>query len=650
MTNRGSPIHQQEFLEAPSKVPFFRSRTILMLVHQEEDVAAVAALCALLGDLYRHRTLFQQEPMPVVRVAVTSMLRHYFCDDDDDDHRIRTWRAHEKSNDNTYQWKTHVGTPDSIWPLAKENDAGLLEDAFYGHCRNNKNKGNPLSHDDGGMADMILVGTSTSLTLTMWQTIAHMVEKLPHTMYDPSAVPPLVIATLGNLRGLDWLSRMAFFARSQEEEYATHDEKQTNPPSAFTTPTTLPVATKMILSARRRRRRPIVLVGFPSPLWYCRRIPDTQSVNPKKIPTRLSLENSLVLMVGQRSSSSISRQEVYVVQSSSTAMMAPPQQDHVLLLLRQTLFPPQTQLEIMTPSFFHPTIMAPTPTAVSTLYIYNLLWYLLQDPHMIQFPCTMAFFESPTATHDNKVVTGELQQRTLGALILAVVEEVLTVLHRLYAHTQHYSNNNNNNNNNNKTSELNDNDNLFCQHVLHPQHQSLLAKLLRTGGALLEDLTLNRMADVLPQSWRNHHHHHQKSGGKNHKKQSLWRQRWILEPLLTRAALSEWYCMTHESPYPDTIMTTTDALRQQICKETTNYGLGLVLQLGQLLEMEPDQEMANIQWVARQCGRLDGEDASSSYPLKAWGIHSMKDLENFLVHYPPFGKHSVQAYAPMSRL
>ena len=223
---------------APSALVSQRSKTVLLLVREIEDFAPIAALCALMGDLYRHRTFFAKDPIVVLRVLVPRSLRHYFVKDG----KIVTWRAHESCS-RSARWVTHVGAPDSIWTWEGENDdgasdidcsVGLLE-AYRGLPKSTLQ----LCHDDGGMADMILVGSSSSLSLSLWRQLAALTDSLRSNTSCQAHAPPLIIATLGSLRGQDWLSRRAFadLTKLQRQSAAT-----------------------------RKWRRNLALLGFPSNL------------------------------------------------------------------------------------------------------------------------------------------------------------------------------------------------------------------------------------------------------------------------------------------------------------------------------------------------------------------------------------------------
>lgn len=231
-------------------------------------------------------------------------------------------------------------------------------------------------------------------------------------------------------------------------------------------------------------------------------------------------------------------------------------------------------------------------------FVYNLLWSLLQDPHMIQFPCYMAFYNIKSKQNSPKPPT-TIQRPTLGSLVLSVLEEVVLVLHRLYTDlTKNYKA-----------------DDVFCQAMLHPLEDSLLAKLLGTGGTWVEDLTNNCRRELLA---RLKHHHTDES--------ALY-QRWILEPLATRAALAQWQIVTQQSPYPESADTSSNILMEQLVINHVQFGLGIVLQLAQLLGVQ----LKVVPWVVGQAG-------DATIPLEAWGVQTVGDLYNFLMQYPPLGE------------
>ncbi|CAB9529055.1 expressed unknown protein [Seminavis robusta] len=338
-------------------------------------------------------------------------------------------------------------------------------------------------------------------------------------------------------------------------------------------------------------------------------------------------------MTGNRDSSSTQPQQICLV--SSTTPLSEQQEAHVQRLLCQTIFAPKTNLEL---DLSIPPI-SPNSPPDATPYIYALLRSLLQDPYLIQFPCTLAILHPTNPKHHQQQQTEcPLKPHpTLGCIILTVLEDLFLVLHQLLVRTRSERGDNNNHHH------------LFDQHVLQPLRVSLLAQLLGNGGSLLEDLTMNRTVDVLPRL----HHRRQTNATDD---ETIWRQRWILEPILTRAALSEWQFITERSPYPSTVATTTHELRHQIRKDTIQYGLGFVLQLGRMLQMEPKQ-LALLEWVVESCCWTDDSGATSkqeepisAIPLEDWGIKTMQDLNDFLARSAAFGRHSVSVPAPLSRL
>ena len=450
-----------------------------------------------------------------------------------------------------------------------------------------------ISHDDGGMADMILLGSSSSLSLPLWRQLTFLVTSLQKSEMFQACAPPLVIASLGNLRGQDWLSRRAFSD------------------------------TKKSRGTPLQRQRHVSLVGFPETLWNCRLVPTSQSKNAKKIKTTLTLENSIVLMLG-RTSAAITKQNVSIISTFSSER----HREQVLQLLRQTIFSPKTDLQVVL-----------SPTAIERSYnksqakpfIYNLLWLLLQDPHMIQFPCYSAIHHSKASSKSNQQKSQQTSQasKTLGALILSVFEEVLGVIHEVQKEILESSTNG--------QAKHDEMDEKFYQCATHPLEKSLLTKLLGTGGVLVEDMSNNRMTELLIRL--------RYSSKDSAIDARLVKQRWILEPLLTRAALSEWNFITHQSPYTSDKQSSECAdivLVRQLQRDSIEYGLGLVLQLGQLLNMPPDK-LSTIRWVMQQTQANTGvttkadADSHSVVPLSAWNITSMSDLQQFLALYDPLG-------------
>ena len=582
----------------------YRSKTILLLVQQEEDVAPIAAMCALMGDLYRRRTFFDKQPMVIIRVAVVPSLKHYFARDG----QIVTWRAHESCS-RSARWITHVGAPDSIWTLDGRSEGGKDENyddidcsgAFIEAYRGLSNSNSFISHDDGGMADMILVGSSSSLSLPLWRQLALLVASLRKSENYRAGAPPLVIASLGNLRGQDWLSRRAF------------------------------ADTKKSRGTPLEWQRHLSLVGFPENLWNCRLVPTSQSQSPKKVKTTLTMENSIVLMLG-RNSAAVTKQNVSII--SNVPSRRHPEQ--VLQLLRHTIFPPKTELQVVLPP---PAIERPNNASLSynnshaKPYIYNLLWLLVQDPHMIQFPCYSAIHHPKTSSNSKQQQLYQTTSRpsnTLGALILSVFEEVLVVVHEVQKEIFASSTNND-------QAKHDEMDEIFYKCITHPLEKSLLTKLLGTGGVLVEDMSNNRMAELLIRL---------RSSSKDTTFDgNLVKQRWILEPLLTRAALSEWHFITHQSPYPSDIHSSESpdtVLARQLQRECVEYGLGLVFQLSQLLNMQPNK-LSTIRWVLQHTPTTTATtteaaaDSHSVVRLSSWNVNSMSDLQQFLALHDPLG-------------
>ena len=563
----------------------YRSKTILFVVHQEEDVAPVAAMCALMGDHYRHRQFFAKEPMTVLRVAVIPSLYHHFVREN----QIVSWRAHESSAQGS-RWTTNVGSPDSIWILRDEGDSrklmnGLVE-AFRGQSLQRPDTGTFLSHDDGGMADMILFGNSSSLTLPMWQQIAALsFSNSTSNTYQYDA-PPLVIATVGSLRGQDLLSRMAFAGARKQN----------------------------------RRQRPLALVGFPELLWTCRLVSASKVFEANKIKTRLARESSIVIVIG-RDSASLSRQDVSLVPNT----LASAQHEWVLRLLRQTIFLPKTELQIG----LQPTLDAESfqKSSSTKYYLYNLLWTLMQDPLLVQFPCCLALQQM---SYSNESTRFSKETKTLGALVLSVFEELLQVLYAVHGEIKKSTSG--------VGRDCYDLDDYFCKEIAHPLKVSLLVKLLGTGGVLVEDLSNNRMAEILIRL--------KLTPGEESKAQAaLIKQRWILEPLLTRSALSEWQYRLYQSPYPPVNgeVTSDPVLIRQLKKDCIQYGLGLILQLSELVGMNEDR-VSTLRWVVTQCylpnkitSFMAEKDVFSAVPLKAWAIETVEDLQTFLTQNPPLG-------------
>jgi len=617
-----------------SSLVHHRSKTILLLVYRIEDVAPVSAMCALLGDLYRHRTFFADQPMIVLRVAVVPALRQYFvCSTKaSTTPKIVSWRAHEQSSSSYMaRWITHVGAPDSIWDLEDEeqqsNSSSGLEAAFYGKSSmiSGCNSDCCLRHDDGGMADMILVGRSSSLSLSVWKQLAQLSDSLSTHCHEQA--PPLVIATLGNLRGAEWLSRKAF---------AEHNR-------------TSPTMQQLSIS---RRRRPLALVGFPHVLWYCRTIDDSKRRNARMIQTKLSQQNSIVLMVG-RDSASIARQEVCILYQNFGP--ATTHQEQILLLLRQTLFLPKTELDIV-PSFppLIPFTAIKNIALTAKPSLYAQVCYLLQDHHMIQFPCYMAIFGTPTIDQRRRP---QQQIHTVGSLILSVLEEVLFILHNLHTCIRDNSVHTSKGKKDNEDELLEE---ALYDSVAHPLHPHLLAKLLGRGGALAEDLSHNRMPELIARMRLALRSSPTLISSNNGNEQdSILRQRWILEPLLTRAALSEWQCVTQQSPYvpmPTTpslsISSTCPALLKQIQSDCIQFGLHFVLQLGSLLKLDK-KRMSNIEWVVERAQLSPSDNAKKdgpSAPLHSWGIQTLEDLQGFVARYPPLGGVQDQPLPMLSKL
>jgi hypothetical protein len=540
-------------------------------VYQEQDVAPAAALCALLGDQYRFRTLYQsQEPIPVIRLVVVPSLRHFFVNDSS----LSYWRAHEATTNSSSTWKTHVGTPDSIWCLDQQ-----LQHAMYARATattttatDNNNKAHYLHehyhHDDGGMADMIIIPTATSaLSLFLWQRLVKAMEPLPKrtvsstrtTATATATIPPLVIVTLGNLRGVDWVYRKAL---------AMTD--------TITTATT----------------RPLALVGFPTALWYCRLVPNTQIHNhSQRIITKYTKPSAVVLMVGHKASTSIQRQQVMLMTLSCPALAVVSWNvnvnvhvhstvEHCFWILRHTIFPPQTALELVP---FGLELLGHQRQHHQQLqpqqhqpYVNALLWSLLQDPHWIQFPCYSYWL----LKNEQQQQQQQQQQTSVGYLIISVFEELLLLIQQISLPAIQHNNSNYNASNINVIDNINDNssDNSNDSNHKHDNQQqhycpttnsntflsalmndpkryqsspSLLAQLLGMGGTLVEDITNNRIHELLyrlPTS--------KSISTKPPKRIGLVQQPWLLEPLVTRAAHAEWYRFMVQSPF-DMVTTTS---------------------------------------------------------------------------------------------
>jgi hypothetical protein len=635
-----TPASQSKNPKKPIPGVHYRSKTILLLVAELEDVAPVAALCALLGDLYRHRTLFANEPMVVLRVAVTPCLRYYFVSNSNSQTATTTsspgkvvqWRAHhEISSSNSSwneRWKTHMGGPDSVWCLEH-----ALEEAFWGHSmKKSAPRISYVSHDDGGMADMILVGRASSLSLTLWQRLAHLL--IHHTTtVSPSSktaaatkIPPLVIATVGSLRGMEWVSGMAFSLEQQRQQFlksgSTEGDSRSQPP--------------------RQSRRPIVLVGFPTTLWHCRLVREPERIHhdAKQVMTPYREPFPLVLMVGRDSSSEAPQSVLLRTLATSSSSSSPPKDQQyyncqeTMQLLRQTLFPPKTILELALPlltttSTTIPPAQAANKTANKS-YLYPLLWSLLQDPHMIQFPCYMAIHGTPLQSQSQQPAS------SVGTLICSVLEELLYVLQCLYL--RHLASNKTSSSSSSSSSSISNNstaplvdpyDQEILEALIHPMAtKSLLAKLLGTpGGVLLEDLTNNRMPEIMSRlavyttTPKNDDH-----------PPPILRRRRILEPLLTRAATAEWERVMLSSPFSSSAVGTTNStdteklfpsmsLYRQMEQDTIAYGLGLVLQLGTWMKLN----LPAIQRVV-----VSSSNNRQRLPYEAFGIHSVPDLLQFL--------------------
>ena len=190
-------------------------------------------------------------------------------------------------------------------------------------------------------------------------------------------------------------------------------------------------------------------------------------------------------------------------------------------------------------------------------------------------------------------------------------------------------------------------DDEFYRCVTNPLETSLLVKLLGTGGVLVEDLSNNLMTELLIRL---------RSKDASEINGNLVKQRRILEPLLTRAALSEWHYVTKESPYPSHSHkkdSTHGIICRQLQRDCVDYGLALVLQLGELLNIKPDR-LSTLRWVLQRTRSTSAsglEEISVAVPISTWNISTLSDLQQFLASYHPFEDINVgEISLPHSRL
>jgi hypothetical protein len=182
----------------PSRLP----QTTILLVHPDHiDQAAV--ICSLLGDEVKTRSLGYQAN--IVRVVTADP--NAFLQADNPLVPLK-WRCHEQQLPGN-RWITHLGAPDGVYPLPDLHRAIVGVD----------------THDDGGMADGLILCCGGRHTLEMLHLVAGALEKIPKIS------PPFVIGFTGSFRSLDWLARQVRWG---------------------------PLS------------RCIALCGFVSPLWYCR--------------------------------------------------------------------------------------------------------------------------------------------------------------------------------------------------------------------------------------------------------------------------------------------------------------------------------------------------------------------------------------------
>lgn len=177
-------------------------QTTILLVHPDYSNQA-AVLCSLLGDEVKTRSLGYQAN--IVRVVTADP--NAFLQADNPLVPLK-WRCHDQQLPRN-RWITHLGAPDGVYPLTDLHRAIVGID----------------THDDGCMADGLILCCGGRHTLGMLQLVAGALEKVPKTSL------PFVIGFTGSFRSLDWLARQVRW----------------NPLS-----------------------RSIALCGFVSPLWYCR--------------------------------------------------------------------------------------------------------------------------------------------------------------------------------------------------------------------------------------------------------------------------------------------------------------------------------------------------------------------------------------------
>jgi hypothetical protein len=182
----------------PSRLP----QTTILLVHPDYT-APSAVICSLLGDEVKTRSLGNQANI----VRVVTVDPNAFLQADNPLVPLK-WRCHEQQLPSN-RWITHLGAPDGVYPLSDLHRAIVGID----------------THDDGGMADGLILCCGGRHILGMLQMVAGALEKVSKKS------PPFVIGFTGSFRSLDWLARRVRWG---------------------------PLS------------RSIALCGFVSPLWYCR--------------------------------------------------------------------------------------------------------------------------------------------------------------------------------------------------------------------------------------------------------------------------------------------------------------------------------------------------------------------------------------------
>jgi hypothetical protein len=392
---------------------------VTVLVVDRDYVAEAAVLCSLLGDVYYNTRSLVDDAVFPTRSAATTVVRVvtddpslFFVSNSSSGssssttpcttptegsihstpQKTRTtkvpcaWRCHEKlpHSYGSNQWATRLGKPNGVYSIEE------LERALIGND----------THDDGGMVDLILLcGTSLALlqrvatavsfvssrsSCNPTKTTTRTTSSSSHSNSNPplsrttTYKKKLVIGSIGSFRTLDWLARRVTWGTTTRASHPTTStittttarEEDERIPSLPCHPLQSPQSSSSSSC--------IAFCAFTSPLWQCRILRQGLVVfHPAQAPSSVVHAPRLIVQPPECTSwchqlwkpiLQSTQQQHQCYYGSPFITMSPP--------------PPPRQLGV--------------PSSLWQGAV--LLFYQLQDPSIILFPCLVVASHNTTTS------------------------------------------------------------------------------------------------------------------------------------------------------------------------------------------------------------------------------------------------------------